>query len=188
MRTNLRWILTFDRHSEIRVRGSLPFILIVAGVVAQRQKMKHVTSARYRSVVIMFILACIPSISGKVAQAQVTTADVLGTVTDTTGAVVPGAKVTLSNTATGVVSSVESNGTGDYIFNLLTPGHYSVAIEAPGYKKVVFVDVALAAGDRAREDGVLQAGAVEETVQVTSAPMCATTPAFCAAMWNRGAP
>jgi hypothetical protein len=132
--------------------------------------MKHVTSARYRSVVIMFILACIPSISGKVAQAQVTTADVLGTVTDTTGAIVPGAKVTLSNTATGVVSSVESNGTGDYIFNLLTPGHYSVAIEAPGYKKVVFVDVALAAGDRAREDGVLQAGAVEETVQVTSAP------------------
>jgi len=102
--------------------------------------------------------------------AQLTTADVLGTVTDASGAIVPGATITIKNLATGVSSSTKSNESGDYIFNLLPPGHYSVVIEAKSFKKVEYADVALAAGDRARENGVLQAGAAEETIQVTSAP------------------
>jgi hypothetical protein len=105
-----------------------------------------------------------------VASAQLTTADVLGTVTDSTGAVVPGAKVTIKNLGTGVTATTKSNGTGDYIFNLLPPGHYSVVIDAQSFKKVEFADIALAAGDRVRENGVLQAGSTEETVTVTSAP------------------
>jgi hypothetical protein len=104
-----------------------------------------------------------------------TTADVLGTVTDVTGAVVPGATVTVKNLATGVKATTKSSGTGDYIFNLLPPGHYSVMIEASSFKKVVYADVALAAGDRARENGVMETGSVEETVQVTSsAPLLQT--------------
>ena len=102
--------------------------------------------------------------------AQLTTADVLGTITDSTGAVVPGAKVTIKNLGTGVTATTKSNGTGDYIFNLLPPGHYSVEIEAQSFKKVEFADIVLAAGDRARENGALQAGTAQETVQVTSAP------------------
>jgi len=105
-----------------------------------------------------------------VVSAQLTTADVLGTITDPTGAVVPGATVTVKNLGTGVTATTKSNGTGDYIFNLLPPGHYSVEIEAQSFTKVKFADIVLAAGDRARENGVLQAGTAEETVQVTSAP------------------
>jgi hypothetical protein len=104
------------------------------------------------------------------ASAQVTTGDVLGTVTDQTGAAIPGAKVTLSNLGTGVTQTVQSNGAGDYIFTLLQPGSYSVQIEAPTFKKVVYANVPLAAGDRLREDGKMETGAVEETVQVDATP------------------
>ncbi|MGA8940517.1 MAG: TonB-dependent receptor [Acidobacteriaceae bacterium] len=105
-----------------------------------------------------------------VASAQLSTADILGTVTDPTGAVVPGAKITVKNLGTGVAATTKSNGTGDYTFNLLPPGSYSITIEASGFKKAVFADVGVAAGDRARENGVLQTGTIEETVQVSSGP------------------
>jgi hypothetical protein len=113
----------------------------------------------------LFTLLVLVSVN---ANGQLTTADVLGTVTDATGAVVPNAKVTIKNLGTGVTATASSNGKGDYIFNLLTPGHYSIAIEASGFKSVVYEDVALAAGDRVRENGNLEAGAITETVEVTS--------------------
>ncbi len=102
--------------------------------------------------------------------AQVTTADVVGTVTDNSGAVVPGAKVTIINQGTKVAATKKSNEVGDYVFNLLIPGHYMVTVEAEAFKKVVFSNITLAAGDRVREDAKLQTGAIEETVEVTSAP------------------
>jgi hypothetical protein len=87
------------------------------------------------------------------ARAQMTTADIVGTVTDNSGAVVPGAKVTLTNLRTNVGMVAQSNQSGDYVFNLLAPGHYSLTIEAKGFKTFFVPDVALAAGDRARENG-----------------------------------
>jgi Carboxypeptidase regulatory-like domain len=105
----------------------------------------------------------------RVAQAQLTNGDVIGTVTDTSGAVIPGAKVTLTNTGTHIAASTMTNGTGDYTFNLLNPGQYTVTIEAQGFKKLVIPGFALAAGDRLRENANMEAGSVEETVQVTAA-------------------
>ena len=107
--------------------------------------------------------------SGTTARAQLTTADVVGTVTDTTGAVIPGAKITLTNIATRVAASTMSNGTGDYTFNLLLPGLYTENIEAKGFKKTAISSFALAAGDRLRENVKMEPGNVEETVEVTSA-------------------
>jgi Carboxypeptidase regulatory-like domain/TonB dependent receptor len=103
------------------------------------------------------------------AQAQLSSGDVIGTVTDVSGAVIPGAKVTLKNIATGVAATTTTNGTGDYSFNLLIQGQYSVTIEAKGFKKLVIPGFALAVGDRLRENEMLEAGNVEETVQVDAA-------------------
>jgi outer membrane receptor protein involved in Fe transport len=103
------------------------------------------------------------------AQAQLSTGDVIGTVTDTTGAVIPGAKVTLTNTGTKVAGIATTNDTGDYTFNLLNPGQYTVTIEANGFKKLVIPGFALAAGDRLRENEKMEPGNVEETVEVTAA-------------------
>lgn len=102
--------------------------------------------------------------------AQVTTADVLGTVTDNSGAVVPNAKVTLTNLATNETRTVQSNSEGEYTFTFLKPGNYSVKVEGSGFKAFVG-NVSVSAGDRARLNAQLQVGSTGETVQVE-----ATTP------------
>src|SRR5665213_2118915 len=106
------------------------------------------------------------------AAAQLTTADILGTVTDAAGAVVPNAKVTVVNTATSVSRTLQTNGSGDYVFNLLPPGQYTVTVEAASFRKSV-TNVTLVAGDRARVDAPLQIGETNQVVEVT-----ATSPAL----------
>src|SRR5258708_13444744 len=105
----------------------------------------------------------------KFAQAQLTNGGVIGTVTDTTGAVIPGAKVTLTNIGTKVAATTTTNGTGDYTFNLLNPGQYTVTIEAKDFKKLVIPGFALPAADRLPENANMELGSMEETVEVTTA-------------------
>src|SRR6266851_3770425 len=69
--------------------------------------------------------------------AQLITADVLGTVTDTAGAVMPNAKVTVVNTGTAEARTVQTSGSGDFVVNLLPPGPYTVTVEAPSFKKFI---------------------------------------------------
>jgi hypothetical protein len=131
------------------------------------------TRVRYRIPWLSLAVATLLLASGLLtpaAWAQVVTADVLGTVTDTTGALLPGAAVTLTNTGTGVTARATSNGAGDYVFNLLIPGRYSLTIEAQGFRRVVVNNITLAAGDRVREDGKLSPGATDQTVVVSSEP------------------
>jgi hypothetical protein len=100
------------------------------------------------------------------AAAQSTTADILGTVTDSTGAILPGAKVTLTALATSEKREATANAAGEFVFNNLNPGHYEVEVTASGFKTFVVPDLLAAAGDRARVDAKLTAGAVDETVMV----------------------
>lgn len=101
------------------------------------------------------------------ARAQSARADILGTVTDVTGAVVPGADVVVRNVATGETRSMTTGSTGDYVFTALQVGSYSVSVSAPGFKKFNVPSLAIAAGDRARVDASMEAGAVDESVTVT---------------------
>ena len=106
--------------------------------------------------------------AGHRAAAQSTTADILGTVTDTTGAIMPGAKVTVTALATSEKREATANAAGEFVFNNLNPGHYKVEVTASGFKTFVVPDLLAAAGDRARVDAKLTAGAVNETVVVES--------------------
>lgn len=99
-----------------------------------------------------------------------TTADILGTVTDASGANVPNAKVTLTNLKTGVVQQTTTSGTGDYLFPLLLNGAYSIKIEAQGYKAFSATSLILTAGSRLRVDAHLEVGSLSETITVTTAP------------------
>ncbi len=81
---------------------------------------------------------------------QLNTADIVGTVTDTTGAVVPNATVTLNNLGTNEKRTTQSNSSGEYNFTLLTVGHYSVTVRATGFQVSIAKDIAVEAGDRAR--------------------------------------
>jgi hypothetical protein len=99
---------------------------------------------------------------------QVTSADILGTVTDATGAVVPNATVTLVNLGTNEKRSETTNGSGDYTFSLLPVGHYSISVKANGFQGSITKDLAVEAGDRARNDVHLTLGSESQTIEVTA--------------------
>ena len=107
------------------------------------------------------------------AFAQNTTADVVGTVTDATGAVIPNATVELTDVNTHDKRTVTSGSNGEFTFTLLKPSTYSLTANATGFKSFQIASFALSAGDRAREDAHLSAGSAGETVTVE-----ATTPAL----------
>ena len=115
-------------------------------------------------------ILCVCLLTSVSVMAQTTTADVLGTVTDNSGAVVPDAKVTITNTRTNVSRTSHANSAGEYIFTFLVPGQYSVRVESPKFKAFIG-NVTVSAGDRARVDAPLQIGATTETIEVQ-----ATTP------------
>ena len=114
---------------------------------------------------VCFIALCF--VAAITVSAQMITADILGTVTDAGGSVVPGAKVTVANLATGDTRIVQTGSSGDFVVNLLPPGQYTVTVEAPAFKKSV-ANLTLVAGDRARADAQLQVGEVTQTVEVTA--------------------
>ncbi len=97
---------------------------------------------------------------------QSTNSALSGTVSDTTDAVVPLAKVAVRNVRTGVQNKTESNAAGVYLFASLPPGPYSITVERQGFTKVQVNDLVLEVGGRATRNVVLQVGSVAETLEV----------------------
>ncbi|HEX4650434.1 MAG TPA: TonB-dependent receptor [Granulicella sp.] len=100
-------------------------------------------------------------------RAQSTTADITGTVTDTTGAILPDATVTLTNLGTKETRTAITTNAGDYTFTLLNPGSYSITVTEDGFKSFQVPQINVAASDRAREDAKLEIGSTDQTVSVT---------------------
>src|SRR2546427_740863 len=85
----------------------------------------------------VFVVALLAVCASSRTQAQ-TAGTITGTVTDPTGAVVPSAKVTITNTGTGTVArTLQTNGSGAYVAEALPVGAYEVAIEASGFQRAV---------------------------------------------------
>lgn len=101
--------------------------------------------------------------------AQVITASLQGVVRDPSGAVIPGASVTVRNTGTNAVVHLTTGRDGFFLAPSLPPGPYVVTITAKGFKTVVSNTITLEVDQRAQEHFVLQVGAVTQTVTVTSA-------------------
>ena len=97
---------------------------------------------------------------------QGNTGSILGTVSDATGAVVPGAKITVTNVRTGVGVESVTDSVGNYQFNFLAPGAYKVEAEAAGFKKFARDNVNLEMARQLRIDIPLETGQVTETVNV----------------------
>jgi hypothetical protein len=93
---------------------------------------------------------------------------ITGRVIDNSKAVLPGATVTATNTATNVDSSTTSTTEGSYTILYLTPGTYTVSVELPGFKKFVREGIEIRVGDRVTVDAVLEVGAIEETITVAA--------------------
>jgi outer membrane receptor protein involved in Fe transport len=111
--------------------------------------------------VTLVLSLCIPSF------AQFENATLSGTITDPSGATVPGAQVKLTNVNTGITATVPSNESGLYVFTNVHPGPYRVVVEKTGFRQVVLTDLTLNVQDVLSRNFKLQLGVVGESVTVT---------------------
>jgi len=119
---------------------------------------------RLLPVLFALLIALVPS----VAHAQFDAATMLGRITDPSGAAVPGATVTLTNTATGVQAVTVSDTSGAYQFLNVRVGTYRVEAELSGFSTAVAPEVNVTVNARQRVDLALQIGGVGETIEVTA--------------------
>ena len=99
---------------------------------------------------------------------QITTSSIVGTVTDASGATVPGAQVTATNTETNFSRTVKTNDEGGYRLEFLPVGSYKVEVTASGFQKLVRNNVVVEIAQPTRADAQLQLGQVSQTVEVSS--------------------
>jgi len=110
--------------------------------------------------VFLIILSVLPAI----AQTQ---ASISGVVHDSTGAVIPGVTVTVTNPSTNFTRNAISNEAGVYNFPSLQPGRYDIKVELPSFRTITQNDVELQVQQSARLDFTLQVGEVSQTVEVS---------------------
>ncbi len=117
------------------------------------------------------LLLLVPSLS----LAQGTTSRVTGTVTDRSGSVVPGATVTLANEATGVLFITVTTETGQYGFEAVQVGTYTVRVELQGFKRFSSTGNAVRIGEPATVNAALDPGGIEETIEVRASTQVVQT-------------
>jgi hypothetical protein len=114
--------------------------------------------------VLLALLLLPPLLTAQSQQAQLT-----GNITDSSGALVPGVQVTVTNIATADIRTTTSDEAGLYTVPLLDPGKYEIKIRKDGFRSVTRSGVELHVNQTARVDIALEVGAVAESVQVTGA-------------------
>jgi hypothetical protein len=116
------------------------------------------------------VLACISLLilTSEPASAQIASSVLNGTVMDESGAVMPNAKVTISSPTTGFVRSVVTNSIGSYSIRDLTPGVYSISVEADGFRKDLIPGLTLYVGQTSTQDFRLQPGTMKQEVSVSA--------------------
>src|SRR5437773_1422809 len=103
------------------------------------------------------------------ARAQLSTAEINGRVTDTSGAVLPGATVTMTQTATALTRTVATDESGSYLISNLPTGPYRLEISLQGFKTYVQTGLVLQVGATPTVNATLAIGSLEEAVTVEAA-------------------
>ncbi len=123
----------------------------------------------------VFLLTAVFLITTAAAWGQSANGSVTGVVTDASGGVVPGAKISARNTGTGFVYSADSTGTGNYTVVQLPTGTYDLTVEAAGFKQFVRTGLAVEPANVLRIDVAMEVGAASDKVSVTAeAPLLNT--------------
>ncbi len=113
---------------------------------------------------------------GGIAQAQISNATLVGTVTDSSGGSIVGATVEAKNEGTGVARSTLTDTSGEYTIPSLPAAHYSVTVKMAGFKTFDAAGIELQVAQRAMLNAVLEVGATEQKLTViASVPMIETT-------------
>lgn len=114
------------------------------------------------------VLVMVGLLGGMPAQAQTSYGSVVGTVTDSTGAIVPGAKVVLKNTETNATQTAMTGSAGNYSFVNLKPDKYDLTITKRGFQSMTQSGIDVQVGGATRMNVTLKVGNVSQTVTVTA--------------------
>ncbi len=123
-----------------------------------------------RSFSVLFLVAAVLAVEISIATsvfAQVESGTINGTVVDSSGAVLPGARVTITNAATNQARTTVTNTSGQYSVPFLAPGTYKVEASKDGFANVVRSGLALQVDQTLGINLTLKPGSVQETVEVT---------------------
>jgi hypothetical protein len=127
------------------------------------------SKTRSSCIVYVTALAVLLLSAADLAHAQIDQGAITGTVQDNTGALVPNAKVSLTNVATGLTLSTTSQSDGSYAFNPIKIGTYNILVEKQGFAKDSQSGIVVNVGAQVKANFSLKPGAITETVEVTSA-------------------
>jgi hypothetical protein len=116
----------------------------------------------------LFLLALISASVFTVGVGQAVKGSLLGSITDTNGAVLPGAKVTITEVNTNLSRSTVTNESGNYVFGNLDRGVYRLEIQLAGFKKAIRDKVDVLVNNDTRVDIQMEAGEINQTVEVTA--------------------
>jgi hypothetical protein len=124
----------------------------------------------------LLLVCCLVALAASRLAAQSTFGTILGTVHDSSGALVPGAQVTLLNTGTTATRTMTTDANGNYAFKNIDVGRYSLTFTAPGFEKESLPEVVLTARETRRLDAALKPGSETQTVIVIddAAPVITT--------------
>ncbi len=143
---------------------------------------RSLISAEFRKVslkqglCLLLALACVSFVLSTIpCWGQVTTGTIAGTVTDASGAVVPGAAVTATNASTGVASSTTTNSSGRYDFLSLPAGTYNLSAIHAGFDSTELSGISLRVYQQITQDVVLRVGTAKHTITVEAAPTMVDT-------------
>lgn len=125
----------------------------------------------FRILRMVFCLIVLAGIVATIAQAQELRGSVRGTVTDSSGGVVPGARVILRNTGTAVETQQATNAAGQYVFDFVSPGTYVLSVAIEGFRSFIQENILVQTRADVTVDPRLEVGAVAETVKVTETPV-----------------
>jgi hypothetical protein len=114
-------------------------------------------------IVVLALLALAPA-----TWAQTPSGEITGTVTDSSGSVLPGVRVTLTNAATNAVRLTQSNEAGNYVFPAVPPGTYSLKVELEGFSTAQQTNINVQVGSAYRFPFTLAIGQLTDVVSVVA--------------------
>ncbi len=126
----------------------------------------------YLYLMFILLLAAIwpPPCRGQIPEGQI-----LGTITDVSGAIVPGVNIVLEDESRGTTETVVSGESGVFTFSHLNSGTYRVTVEHPGFKKAIFPGIKVEVGEKRRLDIKLEVGDISSQIEVTGAAALVST-------------
>jgi hypothetical protein len=135
---------------------------------------KAISLTRIRIICLAFLMLAMSLFSLR-GWTQGAVGTIVGTVVDSSGAVLPGARVTVTNVGTTVAVQTKTTSAGDFAVPYLKPANYAVTVEASGFEKAEVSSITLVVGQTARVDVVLKPGAASQTVSVSASAVALDT-------------